>query len=470
MCEAKLITECFVRPENEVTIAERIYNLNPFDTSFLSRDNVQSGLLYAKPSGFSASSYLESLRSSLSRALVYFYPLAGRFVSLRDEEERTSFVYIDCTKGPGARLIHASAQCLTMLDVLSPNSDVPMVVKSFFDLGEMTNNYDGHTKGLLSVQMTELKDSVFLGFCFNHVVVDGVSIVHFLTVWSKIFVMGKLPSSIPLPIVQRPASLDGKAVKLIPFYVDHLGKNESVSRSMNEYHLRERVFRISPPSLKKLKRMANSEAIMTDNINISSSKKGISEFQALIAFVWKCITRIRKLPPNEVTTCMLSVDLRPRLKPALTYNHLGNYAVKAKASARVAELLGNTVGWAATLLQQSVAALDNKEAHELMSRVDELIPGVETSRSNSSVVRVGASSRFDLNEFKFGLGRLVAYHGGYGNNVDGKMNACMGTHGDGSVDLEICLAPNTMTALSFDEEFMCFASQHNGHYNHVSKM
>lgn len=75
---------------------------------------------------------------------------------------------------------------LAVSDILS-STDVHPAVRSFFDLGERTVNHDGHTKSLLSIQVRELLDGVFIGFTMNHSVVDGTSFIHFISTLSEIF-------------------------------------------------------------------------------------------------------------------------------------------------------------------------------------------------------------------------------------------------------------------------------------------
>jgi hypothetical protein len=47
---------------------------------------------------------------------------------------------------------------------------------------------------------------------------------------------------------------------------------------------------------------------------------------------------------------------------------------------------------------------------------------------------------------------------GRANKFDGKMSAFPGQAGDGSVDVEVCLAPDTMACLLRDEAFLQFVS------------
>lgn len=62
---------------------------------------------------------MERLKRSLSIALVHFYPLADQFVTNKSEEEHACLIFIDCTKGPEARLIHAKYADLSVSDILS---------------------------------------------------------------------------------------------------------------------------------------------------------------------------------------------------------------------------------------------------------------------------------------------------------------------------------------------------------------
>ncbi|KAL3505142.1 hypothetical protein ACH5RR_034983 [Cinchona calisaya] len=72
-----------------------------------------------------------------------------------------------------------------MEDILSP-VDVPVIVQSFFD-HDRAINHDGHTKSLLTIQVTELIDGIFIGYCISHMAVDGTSFWHFFNTWSEIF-------------------------------------------------------------------------------------------------------------------------------------------------------------------------------------------------------------------------------------------------------------------------------------------
>ncbi|RVX00022.1 putative acetyltransferase [Vitis vinifera] len=188
---------------------------------------------------------------------------------------------------------------MTISDILSP-IHVPSVVQSFFDHDRVVN-HDAHTLSLslLSIQVTELLDGIFIGCSANHSIVDGTSFWHFLNAWSEIFNAQEKNTSISRPTILTDGC--GPVVSL-PF-THH---DQFISR-FEAPILRERIFHFSSESIAKLKAKANAEC--------NSNK--ISSFQALSALVWRSITRAHCLPHEQKTICGLAVNNRTRLDPPL---------------------------------------------------------------------------------------------------------------------------------------------------------
>ncbi|KAL7260690.1 hypothetical protein ACSBR1_006370 [Camellia fascicularis] len=69
-------------------------------------------------------------------------------------------------------------------------------------------------------------------------------------------------------------------------------------------------------------------------------------------------------------------------------------------------------------------------------------------------ILVSSSPRFKMYENEFGMGRAVAIRSGYANKLDGKVMMYQGYEGGGSMDLEVCLLPESMRDLESDGEFM----------------
>ncbi|CAN6896964.1 unnamed protein product [Brassica oleracea var. botrytis] len=111
-------------------------------------------------------------------------------------EDNTVSFHTDCD-GSGARFLHAEAKSLSVSDIVQPHGEVPDFIKHFFPADGLKNS-DGLIEPLLAVQVTEMKDGVFLGYYYNHMVADGVSMWNFLHTWSMICSSGSSSGHQPL--------------------------------------------------------------------------------------------------------------------------------------------------------------------------------------------------------------------------------------------------------------------------------
>ncbi|KAI9106654.1 hypothetical protein K1719_022182 [Acacia pycnantha] len=392
------ISECFIKPPLPPNDSNPICYLSPADILMLSAHYIQKGLLFLKPSphnspGLFIDSLLRRLKRSLSLTLLHFYPLAGRLVTTLHPSYS---IFVDCHNGDGAKFIYATLD-MTVSDILSP-VDVPSVVQSFFD-HDRAVNHDGHTLPLLSVQVTELMDGVFIGCSMNHCLGDGTSYWKFFNAWSEIF---------------RALEADNN--------------DESIA---------------------KLKAKANRE---------SNSTK-ISSFQSLSALVWRCITRARSPPRDQKTSCRLAANNRSRMEPSLPEEYFGNsiHVVATETTSR--ELLEHDLGWAAGMIHVAVANHDDKAVREFMKKWLESPFVYQPDRVfDPYSVMMGSSPRFDMYGNDFGMGKALGVLSGYANKFDGKVTSYPGREGGGSIDLEMCLPPALMTALESDDEFINYVS------------
>ncbi|GMH17788.1 hypothetical protein Nepgr_019629 [Nepenthes gracilis] len=439
----KLISESFIKPKYEIEESKQIVHLAPFDLAMISVHYIQKGLLFTTPPTQDIQALLQGLKDSLSIVLTHFYPLAGQLETTQiDEDHHSSLIFIDCNKGPGARFIYATLD-MAVSEILSP-IDVPRVVQSFFD-HDRAVNHDGHVRPLLSVQVTNLLDGIFIGISVNHVVADGTSYWHFINAWSEIHgLCSAKAKSIGIsrsPIHDRwfPGTY-GPIIKL-PF----VRPEEYISR-YEAPELRERIFRFSSECMAKLKAKANAECCCRDKV---------SSFQALSALVWRSITRARCLPHSQETSCRLAINNRRRLDPAVSEDYFGNLIQTVRGVAGAGKLLGENLGWAAMVLHQAVAGHNDTAVHNtLKAWMQSPMIYQFGSFFDPCSVMMGSSPRFDMYGNEFGMGKALAILSGYGNKFDGKVSSYPGCEGGGSVDLEICLPPSSMAALESDEEFM----------------
>ncbi|KAI3959354.1 hypothetical protein MKW98_018944 [Papaver atlanticum] len=151
-------------------------DLNPWDIVYM-----QKGLLFAKSQSFprrededgnTNNNVINNMINSLSyTTLDHFFPLAGRLgIQKNEDDDNTISVYINCNFEE---------------DIVSQPYVPASVIDPLFSLNGV-RNYEGQSHPLLSIQITELHDGVFIGCSVNHSVVDGTSFWNFINLWSEI--------------------------------------------------------------------------------------------------------------------------------------------------------------------------------------------------------------------------------------------------------------------------------------------
>ncbi|XP_022949678.1 BAHD acyltransferase DCR-like [Cucurbita moschata] len=456
-----ILSNSTVFPDRKSAIKK--LKLSVSDLPMLSCHYIQKGVLLTSPPS-SFSDLILSLKRSLSAALSHFPALAGRFTTDHD-----GAVYLICNDA-GVDFIEAKAKHLSIDSVLSP-LDVPICFKSFFAF-DKTLSYSGHYKPLAAVQVTELADGVFVGCIVNHAVVDGTSFWHFFNTFAEINLgKGKISNS---PDFDRNTAFNSPAVLKFPAG----GPKETFDGNSR---LRERIFHFSREAISRLKLRANGgnmsngncDAVETlgkqlndgwkivngkQNDDVSGGKLKISSFQSLSAQLWRSVTRARKLNAAKTTTFRMAVNCRHRLQPPMSSLYFGNAIQSIPTVALVGELLSEDLGWCSALLHRNVAAHDDATVRRGIAdweRSPRLFP---LGNSDGASVTMGSSPRFPMYNNDFGWGRPVAIRSGGANKFDGKISAFPGREGNGSVDLEVVLAPETMAGLETDPEFMQYVS------------
>ncbi|KAJ9670694.1 hypothetical protein PVL29_026927 [Vitis rotundifolia] len=407
------ISTTTVRPASPEESTKRI-ELTPWDLRLLLLGPITRGLLFLKPTPGPEENGLETmtaivdhLKTSLSRTLDFFYPLAGRLGTTVNDDDDTTCFFIDCNSA-GAQFIHAAAGGVTLADILDPVY-VPEIVSSFFPL-DGVQNYHGVTQPLLAVQLTELVDRIFVGCTLNHVVGDGKSFWHFFNSWSEI---SRGPNKISVsPVFKRWFGDD-------THYPIRIPQSAMVfERPTTSSPVQEMFFHFSKGKIAGLKARANAE-MGTDRI---------SSLQALMAHFWRSTIRARHLPEDQETTCSLAIDMRPRRHPQMPQQYFGVAVQGGAVTMKVGELLGMGL------------AKDPKLATE------------STIMMRSALIMAG-SPRFNVYGNDFGWGRPVAVRGGGGIKLNGKATSFQGAE-EGSIDIEACLSPETLKALMEGAEFM----------------
>ncbi|XP_060202259.1 uncharacterized acetyltransferase At3g50280 [Lycium barbarum] len=450
-----VVSRCTVYPGNHESLNSTL-KLSVSDLPMLSCQYIQKGVLLTQHSFDQSSSLISHLKTSLSKTLSHFPPLAGRLITNPD-----GHVYILCNDA-GVDFVHAKAPHLTISTLVPPgHSDVPLYFRKFFQF-DSTLSYAGHYKPLMAIQVTELNDGVFIGCTMNHAVVDGTSFWNFFNTFAE-FSKGEKKIT-RQPCFSRKTVFDSPAILKFP------EGGPSATFSADD-PIRERIFHFTREAILKLKYKANKTTVIVNGLNGKTNGKitpvngkpelrngEISSFQSLSAQLWRSVTRARKLDGNKTTTFRMAVNCRHRVDEKMKPLYFGNAIQSIPTVATVKELLSNDLFWSAKQLHENVVA-----------HVDAIVrQGVKDWESNprlfplgnfdGAMITMGSSPRFPMYDNDFGWGRPVAVRSGMANKFDGKISAFPGREGNGTVDLEVVLAPETMAGLEEDMEFMQYVS------------
>ncbi|KAM7270708.1 hypothetical protein ACFE04_029922 [Oxalis oulophora] len=453
-----VISKCTIKPDPISTSPFKTLRLSVSDLPMLSCHYIQKGVLLNYPP-YSFSDLVHFLKQSLSAALYHFPALAGRF-----NTDSEGHVHILCND-EGLDFVVATARHFNVSNTLVQPSDVPDCFKEFFAFDRVVS-YSGHVRPLAAVQVTELGDAVFIGLTMNHAVTDGTSFWHFFNTFAEICKgVKKISRS---PNFGRNTVFDSPAVLRFP------AGGPTVTFDDNE-PLRERIFHFSRESILKLKNRANNYNINNNKNNkvtlnddswksvittplINNKKDEISSFQSLCAQLWRSVTRARKLAESKTTTFRMAVNCRHRLEPRMDPYYFGNAIQSIPTTAESGELLSHDLHWCADLLHRNVVAHDDEVVRRGVKGWENSPRLFPLGNNDGASITMGSSPRFPMYDNDFGWGRPLAVRSGKANKFDGKISAFPGREGNGSVDLEVVLAPETMTAVLTDVEIMQYVS------------
>ncbi|KAJ0239087.1 hypothetical protein HA466_0235940 [Hirschfeldia incana] len=428
-----VISRSVVIPRNakkSTSFNKKKIHLLPWDLARLRFGYLQRGLLYPKPYP-KIEILLSKLQTSLSLALDRFYPLAGRLVKVTNDDDTVSF-HISCD-GSGVEFVHAVARRNTEV------SDILRLSASFSSFFPATGvkNCDGVSRSLLMVQVTEMKDGIFIGFGYNSTVADGESIWKFVNAWSEICSKGGLGSEARL-------KLKGWIFDEIDYPI-RIPDPEAAKAASNgtSASLQEKMFHVTKENALRLEAKANEEV-----------DKKVSSYQTVLGHIWRSLAKHSGMSREEETHCRLPIDMRRRLNPPLEEECFGNVSQTGIARVKVGELMDYGVGWAAGKIDEMERS---QTCESTKASAEKWVGDVKIPVSvGSRDLVVTSSHRFDVYGNDFGWGKPIAARAGP-PYVNGRLVVFQGVE-EGSLDFQACLLPQVVEKLSEDVDFKEFVS------------
>ncbi|XP_077238155.1 shikimate O-hydroxycinnamoyltransferase-like [Tasmannia lanceolata] len=386
---------------------------------------------FFRPNGSSDFFDARVLKEALSRALVPFYPMAGRLK--RDEDGR---IEIHCN---GAGVLFVESDTNAVIDDFgdfAPTMELKQLIPSI--------NYteDISAYPLLVLQFTYFKcGGVSLGVGMQHHVADGYSGLHFINHWSD--VARGLDLTIP-PFIDRTLLLaqDPPTPKFhhIEYQPPPSMKTPPLTGPASTAVA---IFKISTEHLSLLKSKHREAAAATNNC----ATPGYSSYELLAGHVWRCACKARDLADDQETKMYIATDGRSRLRPALPPGYFGNAIFTATPIAVSGDLQSKPLTYAAGRIHDALVRMDDEYLRsaldylELQPDLSALVRGAHTFRCPN--IGITSWARLPIHDADFGWGRPI-FMGPAGIAYEGLAFVLPSPTNDGSLSVAISLQSDHM--------------------------
>ncbi|KAG6485578.1 alcohol acyltransferase 9-like [Zingiber officinale] len=324
-----------------------------------------------------------ALAASLAKALVEYYPLAGRLVRSSAGEK----LEIECN-AQGAVLAEAYAE-FTADEFLRASARphqswrkllYRQTAESFLDVPPLV------------VQVTHLScGGMVLCTAFNHCICDAVGTAQFLHAWA---LLTAKPSGGVLPV----AAFHGRGL-LKPREPQRIDFPHSEFTRPEQEHDDLAQFLLSQP--------LSPVSITFTAAQILHLKKQCvpllkcTSFEALAWHVWRSWVRALDPPPALRVKLLFSVNVRRRLTPELPAGYYGNAFVLACAETSAAELAASGASLGVRLVQAAKDAVDDDHVRSVVDLLEQRRAQPDLSAS----LVISPWTKLGLEEVDFGDGR-----------------------------------------------------------------
>ncbi|KAF7132850.1 hypothetical protein RHSIM_Rhsim09G0031600 [Rhododendron simsii] len=307
---------------------------------------------------------VEVLKSSLSKVLVHYYPLAGRVTN--DSEGR---LVVDCTD-EGAVFIEAKAHC-TIQEI---GDDTVAMAELVYESPAAKNIIEVPP---LAAQVTTFKNGGFvLGLCMNHLILDGRAAMDFINAWAEI--ARGLSLKVP-PFLDR-SRLRARNPPKIEFPHHEYASIEDVSNTDDLYNenVIYKSFCFEYEKIQKLKMAAKEDGIVDK----------CSTFEVVSAFIWKSRTQALKLRNDQRVKYVMVVDGRLRFDPPLPENYFG-------------DLIEKPLSFAVGLIREAIQTVTDRYMRSVIDYVEVKQPYL----TMTSTLLITTWTRLSLDAMDFGWGK-----------------------------------------------------------------
>ncbi|CAL4993785.1 unnamed protein product [Urochloa decumbens] len=364
--DVQVIESCFVAPS--AATPQKAQWLSSLDVTFADRGHTPTVYFYHSADAAIAnfSEVTNRLKESLAKALVAFYPFAGRLGV--DDDGRPE---INCN-GEGALFVVARSE------------------NTADDFNDLTP-----TKELRRGFVTFLKcGGILLGAALHHAAQDAIGAFHFFQTWSAIAREGD-GASFELPCHDRtllrarsPPSVHPDTLSV---FCPKVGLTEPLGPTVS------RAFTITKDQITSLKRICG----------------GASTFCAVSALVWQCVCLARWLPADTEARLSFSTNVRRRLSPPLPDHYFGNAIISLYAAGAARDIASEALGSVAGRVRGAISRVDDElvrsvvDYYELFKIDNRALKGLRLKETELRVVSWIGLPVYDV-DFGWGMPRRMS--------------------------------------------------------------
>ncbi|KAG2269671.1 hypothetical protein Bca52824_064226 [Brassica carinata] len=326
-----------------------------------------------------------TLKDSLSRVLVDYYPFAGR-IKVSDDKTKLE---VDCN-GKGAVFAEAfmDITCQEFLEISrKPNKSwrkllFKVQAPGFLDIPPLV------------IQVTHLRcGGMIICTAINHCLCDGIGTSQFLHAWAH-----ANTTNVPLPI--QPFHSRRMLKPRDPPHVTHshpgftrttVDKNSTtfdVCKYLQSQPIVPTTLTFTPSLILRLKKTCAPSLECTT-------------FEVLAAHTWCSWARSLDLPLTMQVKLLFSVNVRKKLTPELPHGYYGNGFVLACAESKVQDLVSGNIYHAVKLIQDAKVRITDEYVRSTIDLLEDKT--VKTDVSSSLVI--SQWGRLGLEELDFGGGK-----------------------------------------------------------------
>ncbi|KAJ9176247.1 hypothetical protein P3X46_011582 [Hevea brasiliensis] len=371
----------------------------------------------------------QRLKTSLSKTLTRFYPLAGR---IKDN------TIIECNDD-GAVFVEARVDFSLEKFLEKPEA---RATRKFIPVE--TESSEAYTGTLLLVQATYFAcGGLALGVCTSHKIVDASSVCTFMKGWAATAIGSGQEAELPL----FNAAATFPPQNYLPF------KRSSVNLKIDKCVTKIFVFEASKIAILQTK--AASESV-----------KRTTRVEAVTALIWRCATKASRSKSKHSKPSVLAqaVDIRRRMVPVMPEHTFGNLLGHFASRATV-----NDIELASLVVQMRKGMQDFNENYVKKLQTGNAFMAIcESSKEIGSLLQgenidfyiTTSLCRYPFYGFDFGWGKpdwAISPRDAYKNII-----ALMDTRDGDGIEAWVTLAAEDMQFFEQDQELLSFASLNPG--------